>query len=158
MRLLPMMIGLGGGGGRGEMMMRATENGIPLEPEWMAMVNLATDEGRMNMKFPPAALPDAELRGVSAPTLLLIGDHEVLYRPEDMLALARRRNARPGRRGRAERQSHRGDVERGLCESAAGPVPARMTGPDQAAASAVATGVTGGWLGMRFQASRPAIL
>lgn len=87
-RLLPMMVGLGGGT---DTMMKATENGIPLDPDWVSLVNLATGGGRMNMKFAPMALSDKELSRVSAPTLLLIGDHELLYRPAEMLELARRR-------------------------------------------------------------------
>jgi pimeloyl-ACP methyl ester carboxylesterase len=39
---------------------------------------------------PPSVFSDEELRGVRAPVLLLIGDHEVLYNPERVFARATR--------------------------------------------------------------------
>ena len=72
--------------------MRATENGIPLDEDWKDLVALALKHGRMrNLRFAPKPLPVHELQRLKSPPLLIIGDKELLYRPEEELALARRR-------------------------------------------------------------------
>lgn len=39
---------------------------------------------------PPAALPEAEQRALAAPTLMLMGEHEIFFDPERVIAQARR--------------------------------------------------------------------
>lgn len=88
LRALPSMI-LGGGA---QDMMGAVENGVPLEEDWKALVNLAMKTGRMSqMGFGPKPLTAQELKPLRSPPLLIIGDREVMYRPEQELALARSR-------------------------------------------------------------------
>ncbi len=69
-------------------------NGVSLdlcETSWERMMALATFEGaRMNF-VAPAVFSTAELERIRAPTLLLIGDKEVLYEPHTTLELAKRR-------------------------------------------------------------------
>jgi pimeloyl-ACP methyl ester carboxylesterase len=69
-------------------------NGVDLQPcdaSWEEMMVLVTFEGaRMNF-VAPAVFSQAELERIRAPTLLLIGDKEVLYEPHETLALAKRR-------------------------------------------------------------------
>ena len=73
-------------------MMRGTENGIPLDEDWKALVALALKHGRMsNLRFPPKPLSHEELRPLRSPSLLVIGDHELLYRPDAEIALAKSR-------------------------------------------------------------------
>jgi pimeloyl-ACP methyl ester carboxylesterase len=72
-------------------LMRATENGVPLDEDWKALVALATTSGRMNLRFPPKPLSADELQRLATPPVLIIGDKEVMYRPEQEIALARSR-------------------------------------------------------------------
>jgi pimeloyl-ACP methyl ester carboxylesterase len=72
-------------------LMRATENGVPLDDDWKALVALATKHGRMNLRFAPKPLSARDLQGLRSPPLLIIGDREVMYQPEQELALARSR-------------------------------------------------------------------
>jgi pimeloyl-ACP methyl ester carboxylesterase len=44
----------------------------------------------MEMKRTPTVFSDDELRKIQTPTLLLIGDHEVIYKPEDAIRRATR--------------------------------------------------------------------
>jgi pimeloyl-ACP methyl ester carboxylesterase len=72
--------------------MAAIENGVPLDQDWKALVALATSHGRMsNMGFGPKPFTAEELRRLSSPPLLIIGDKELMYRPEQEVALARSR-------------------------------------------------------------------
>ena len=83
---IPTLLGREGGD-----TMRAVQNGLPLDEDWMGLVALATKHGRMsNVGFPPRPLPASELRRLRTAPLLIIGDHELMYRPEEELALARR--------------------------------------------------------------------
>lgn len=77
-------------GGDAEATMRAIENGIALDDDWKSLVALGQKHGRMsNIGFGPKPLPPDELRRLTAPPLLIIGDKEIMYRPEQELALAR---------------------------------------------------------------------
>ena len=88
LRLIPSMLF----GSDPEGPMRATENGIPLDEDWKALVALAQKHGRMrNIGFAPRPLSARELAPLRAPPLLIIGDRELLYNPEQELALARSR-------------------------------------------------------------------
>jgi pimeloyl-ACP methyl ester carboxylesterase len=86
LRLIPSMFGADP-----EAILNATENGIPLDEDWKALVTLAQKHGRMrNLGFGPSPLPAKELKRLGSPPLLIIGDKEVMYPPEQELALARR--------------------------------------------------------------------
>jgi pimeloyl-ACP methyl ester carboxylesterase len=73
------------------------KNGVDFQAcdaNWEEMMALVTFEGaRMNF-VAPAIFSKAELGRIRAPTLLLIGDKEVLYEPYETLALAKRRMAK----------------------------------------------------------------
>jgi pimeloyl-ACP methyl ester carboxylesterase len=85
LRLIPSMFG-----GDPDAILRATENGIPLDEDWKALVSMAQKHGRMsNLRFAPKPLPAQELRRLRSPPLLIIGDKEIMYRPEQEVALAK---------------------------------------------------------------------
>ncbi len=85
--MLPMILGKGS-----DNTMQAIQNGVPLDEDWMALVGLATKHGRMsNMGFGPKPLTAKDLRNLKSPPLLIIGDKELMYRPEQEIALARSR-------------------------------------------------------------------
>ncbi len=76
----------------GDVMMRVTENGIPLDDEWKHLVGLALKHGRMsNLGFGPKPFKTQELRSLRSPPLLIIGDRELMCRPQQELALAKSR-------------------------------------------------------------------
>ena len=76
----------------GDVMMRVTENGIPLDDDWKALVALALKHGRMgNLGFGPRPFTAEELRALKSRPLLIIGDKELMCRPKQELALARSR-------------------------------------------------------------------
>ncbi len=76
----------------GAVTMRAIGNGVPLDEDWIELVALAIKHGRMNqLGFGPKPLKPQELRRLKSPPLLIIGDKELMYRPEQELALARSR-------------------------------------------------------------------
>ncbi len=95
LRMIPSMI-FGGGA---EDTMQAIENGIPLDEDWKALVALAMKHGRMSqVGFGPKPLPPQELGRLKSTPLLIIGDKELMYRPEQEIALAR--SQVPGLEGR----------------------------------------------------------
>jgi pimeloyl-ACP methyl ester carboxylesterase len=95
LRMIPSML-FGGGA---DDTMQAIENGLPLEEEWKALVALAMKHGRMSqMGFGPRPLPPRELQRLKSAPLLIIGDRELMYRPEPEIALAR--SQVPGLEGR----------------------------------------------------------
>lgn len=66
-------------------------NGVaidPLDANWGDLVNLARIEGRPANIVPPRVLRRSELRRIRVPTLLLIGDKEVIYEPHATLRRA----------------------------------------------------------------------
>ncbi|MEO8679856.1 MAG: alpha/beta hydrolase [Vicinamibacterales bacterium] len=70
---------------------RWIENGVAIDPidaNWGSLINLARREGRPVNFVPPRVLSRRELRAIRAPTLLLIGEKEVIYEPEATLARA----------------------------------------------------------------------
>jgi pimeloyl-ACP methyl ester carboxylesterase len=74
---------------RGAMAMRALQR--PADPAWAAvMMAMMTERPRVDVISPPV-FSTAQLQAIPAPALLLIGDQEILYKPEAMLARARRR-------------------------------------------------------------------
>ena len=76
----------------GAAMMRGIGNGAPLDDDWVELVALAMKHGRMNqLGFGPKPLKPQELRRLRSPPFLVIGDREIMYRPEQELALARSR-------------------------------------------------------------------
>jgi pimeloyl-ACP methyl ester carboxylesterase len=94
LRAIPSML-LGGGAGD---TMRAIENGIPLDDDWKGLVALAMKHGRMtSLNFGPKPFAAQELQRLKSPPLLIIGDKELMYRPEEEIALARSRT--PGLEG-----------------------------------------------------------
>jgi pimeloyl-ACP methyl ester carboxylesterase len=69
-------------------------NGVaidPLDANWGDLVNLARIEGTPVNFVPPRVLRRSELRRIRVPTLLLIGDQEVIYKPHATLRRALRR-------------------------------------------------------------------
>jgi pimeloyl-ACP methyl ester carboxylesterase len=66
-------------------------NGVvidPLDANWGDLVNLARIEGRPVNIVPPRVLRRSELRNIRVPTLLLIGDKEVIYEPQSTIVRA----------------------------------------------------------------------
>jgi pimeloyl-ACP methyl ester carboxylesterase len=63
----------------------------PRDADWANLVSLVLSDGvRVNAAF-PRVFSKAELGAIRAPTLLLIGDNELLYEPHAMLTRARDR-------------------------------------------------------------------
>lgn len=88
LRMIPSMIF----GGDASDTMQAIENGIPLDEDWKALVALAMKHGRMSqVGFGPKPLPPQELQRLRSAPLLIIGDKELMYRPEQEIALAKSR-------------------------------------------------------------------
>ncbi len=86
LRMIPSMIR----GVDGAAMTRAIGNGAPLDEDWVELMGLAMKHGRMNqLGFGPKPLKPKELQRLKSPPLLIIGDKELMYRPEQELALAR---------------------------------------------------------------------
>ncbi len=90
LRMIPSMMR----GVDGAATMRAIGNGVPLDEDWVELVALAMKHGRMNqLGFGPKPPKPRELQRLKSPPLLIIGDKELMYRPEQELALARSRIA-----------------------------------------------------------------
>ena len=51
-----------------------------LESEWIAQGIIGIKNERFQMKFPPSVLPDEDLRSFKIPTLLIIGENEIINR------------------------------------------------------------------------------
>lgn len=83
------MFGTTGKGG----IWRGVENGVPLDQDWKALVEIGLRQGRLTktLRLAPKPLTGQELRAVKTVPLLIIGDKELLYAPERELALARKR-------------------------------------------------------------------
>ena len=76
----------------------------PRDADWANLVSLVLSGGvRMNLAF-PSVFSKAELRGIRAPTLLLIGDNELLYEPQ--ATLTRARNHMPALEGEVVPHAH----------------------------------------------------
>jgi pimeloyl-ACP methyl ester carboxylesterase len=64
------------------------------DADWLAFSEQFVNGGvRMNAAF-PRVFPDRELRGIAAPALLLIAEHETMYEPERALRIAKARMPR----------------------------------------------------------------
>jgi pimeloyl-ACP methyl ester carboxylesterase len=63
--------------------------GYPIDPSIARMREIASVSG-VPLHIGPSVFSDEELRRIEAPTLLLIGDHEVIYQPEKVFAKAKR--------------------------------------------------------------------
>jgi pimeloyl-ACP methyl ester carboxylesterase len=88
LRLIPSLVM----GADGAAMLRAIENGIPLDDDWKSLVALAMKHGRMSyMGFGPKPFSAQELQRLKSPPLLIIGDRELMYQPEQEIALAKSR-------------------------------------------------------------------
>ncbi len=64
-------------------------DGLPLDPAWGALFYQVLEHGKMTNQVFPRVYTREEASQVAAPTLLLIGDHERIYRPEDAIRAAR---------------------------------------------------------------------
>jgi pimeloyl-ACP methyl ester carboxylesterase len=64
---------------------------MPRDATWAALMGVTMAERAEVSVINASAFGRAELRAIRAPTLLLIGEHEQLYEPHAMLALAQRR-------------------------------------------------------------------
>jgi len=63
--------------------------GNPIDFEQFSQLFLAIKyKDPMSMKFGPYPLPDGDLRKIKTPTLLLMGDHEILYEPDQAIKRA----------------------------------------------------------------------
>lgn len=69
---------------------RWLRNGAPTDPEWEALFNLIMLHGTGARYLFPAVFSPVELRRVTVPTLLLIGDKEVIYPPGQAIAAAQK--------------------------------------------------------------------
>lgn len=58
---------------------------------WRALMDVTMDESPSAYTIVAGVLPEAEVRAVSAPTLLLVGELEILYDPHDAVRIARTR-------------------------------------------------------------------
>jgi len=64
----------------------------PEEAEWANLVSLVAFNGQMRPNaIWPAMISSAELRKIRAPALLLLGDNELLYNPQEVLRRAQAR-------------------------------------------------------------------
>jgi pimeloyl-ACP methyl ester carboxylesterase len=64
----------------------------PEQAEWAHLVSLVAFNGQMRPNaIAPSVLSSAELRKIRAPALLLLGDNELLYDPQEVLRRAQRR-------------------------------------------------------------------
>jgi pimeloyl-ACP methyl ester carboxylesterase len=63
--------------------------GFPMD-ECISKLRTITALNGLPQHGPPAVFSDAELRKIRTPILLLIGDHEVVYEPEDVIPRATR--------------------------------------------------------------------
>ena len=70
---------------------------MPRDAKWAALIGVTMAEAPEVSVTNAAVFSGAQLRAIRAPTLLLIGDKETLYRPQEMLRLAQRRM--PGLQG-----------------------------------------------------------
>lgn len=61
--------------------------GFPIDAEFARLRTLTATVGRPR-HWPPTVFSDEELRSILAPTLLLIGEREVIYRPSAVIARA----------------------------------------------------------------------
>jgi pimeloyl-ACP methyl ester carboxylesterase len=57
---------------------------------FIAEMRMIASTSAMPKHSPPKVLVDEELRQIQAPVLLLIGDHEVIYRPAKVIKRAKR--------------------------------------------------------------------
>jgi pimeloyl-ACP methyl ester carboxylesterase len=65
-------------------------NGLPIDPVWGALFYQVFLHGSMTNQVFPRVFSAAELGRIAAPTLLLVGDHERIYRPESAIEVAQR--------------------------------------------------------------------
>lgn len=65
-------------------------NGAPTDSQWEQLFKLMMLYGTGTRYLFPAVFSPDELRRVSTPTLLLIGDKEVIYPPEEAIAAAKK--------------------------------------------------------------------
>jgi len=64
--------------------------GVPVETAWEKLFLACLLDGLSLNRVFPAVFTDDELRQVRTPVLLLIGDHEVIYSPQQVVERARR--------------------------------------------------------------------
>jgi pimeloyl-ACP methyl ester carboxylesterase len=64
--------------------------GLPLHEGWEALFMTSLLEGMSINRVFPAVFKDAELKQIQTPTLLLVGDHEVIYKPQAAIGRAAR--------------------------------------------------------------------
>jgi pimeloyl-ACP methyl ester carboxylesterase len=69
--------------------------GFPMDPAYARLKSIAVVAGYPRYRpsknsFAPHVFSDAELRHIQSPVLLLIGDHEVIYKPEQVIRRATR--------------------------------------------------------------------
>jgi pimeloyl-ACP methyl ester carboxylesterase len=62
--------------------------GITADPNWRELFFLQLMYGRTTTQVLPRVFTRQELVSVAAPTLLIVGDHEVIYRPDQVVEAA----------------------------------------------------------------------
>lgn len=70
--------------------MRWCQQGLPMDGDWEQLFLASLLEGRSQNRIFPAVFNDEELKQIRTPVLLLIGDHEVIYKPQKAIARATR--------------------------------------------------------------------
>jgi pimeloyl-ACP methyl ester carboxylesterase len=76
----------------------------PDDADWVALMSLVLSEGVRVNAILPTVFSRAELIAISAPTLLLLGENELLYDPQ--ATLHRARNRMPGLDGEVVSNAH----------------------------------------------------
>ena len=64
--------------------------GLPMDGAWERLFRTCLLDGSSQNRIFPAIFSDDELKQIQTPTLLLVGDHEVIYRPQDAIERATR--------------------------------------------------------------------
>jgi pimeloyl-ACP methyl ester carboxylesterase len=64
--------------------------GLPMDRAWERLFRTCLLDSSSQNRIFPAIFSDDELRQIQTPTLLLVGDHEVIYRPQDAIERATR--------------------------------------------------------------------
>ena len=73
-----------------ERAMRWCQQGLAMDEDWERLFLASLLEGRSQNRVFPAVFRDEELKQVRTPVLLLVGDHETIYRPQKAIERATR--------------------------------------------------------------------
>lgn len=80
---------------------------MPRDTKWAVQIGVTMSEKPEVSIIKPSVVTHAQLRSITAPTLLLIGQNETLYEPHATLRRAQKTYAAIARRDRTRGRSHR---------------------------------------------------